>query len=510
MNPIPRKVVIIGAGIAGLCAAVHARKCGYAVTVLEQHERPGGLATSWQRGTYTFEACLHWLLGSNLHDPMHALWREVFDIDRLHFVYPEEWMRVESEEGNSLSIYSNLERLGAELLRHAPQDEAQIRQFMHAVRSLSHCPLPSLSSAWQDRLTTGLQLLRHMPLLQNLSHITSEDYGKRFNDSLLRGFFGEGENAQLAVVALVFALAWVSNRNAGYPIGGSHAVIGPIAQNLQQLGGVLRTGSSVKQILVEDDTAVGVQLDDGERIDADWVVSAADGHTTVYNMLDGRYVGPRMAHVYRTYKPFPSFLQVSLGVARDLSQQCGYVMRLLNKPFTLDPQTVLHQIAFRLFHYDPTFAPAGKTAVTCTLPTRNVGYWSWLSEHDPQGYEAEKQRVANSVIAIFDERTPCVRDAIEVVDVSTPATVVHCTRNWQGSMEGWLLTPQTGVRPLPPALPGLRRILMIGQWVMPGGGLPSGLITARRAVRRMCRQDGIAFVPDERDKSSNAADGFPA
>jgi hypothetical protein len=46
-------------------------------------------------------------------------------------------MRVESEDGNSLSIYSNLERLEAELLQHAPQDEAQIRQFMHAVRSLS-------------------------------------------------------------------------------------------------------------------------------------------------------------------------------------------------------------------------------------------------------------------------------------------------------------------------------------------------------------------------------------
>ncbi|WP_429360872.1 hypothetical protein [Paraburkholderia sp. MM5496-R1] len=185
-------------------------------------------------------------------------------------------------------------------------------------------------------------------------------------------------------------------------------------------------------------------------------------------------------------------------------------MRLLDKPFTLDPQTVLHQIAFRLFHYDPTFAPAGKTAVTCTLPTRNVGYWSRLSEHDPQGYEAQKQRVANTVIAILDKSTPGVREAIEVLDVSTPATVVRCTRNWQGSMEDWLLTPQTGVRPLPPTLPGLRRFLMIGQWVMPGGGLPSGLITARRAVRRMCRMDGIAFVLDEHEKSPNAAGGFPA
>ncbi|ACC75323.1 FAD dependent oxidoreductase (plasmid) [Paraburkholderia phymatum STM815] len=509
MNPAPRKVVIIGAGMAGMCAAIYARKCGYPVTVLEQHERPGGLATSWQRGAYTFEACLHWLLGSNQHDPMHALWREVFDIDRLHFVYPEEWIRVESEDSERLSIYSDLERLEAELLRHAPQDEVQIRQFLHAVRSLCHCPLPALGGTWQHRFATGLPLLRHAPLLKRLSHITSEAYGKRFSDPLLRGFFGDGENAQLAVLALVFALAWNANGNAGYPVGGSQAVTGSIAQNLQEIGGVLRTGASVRQILVADDTAVGVLLDDGEHIDADWVISAADGHTTIFGLLDGRYVGPRMAHLYRTYEPFPSFLQVSLGVARDLSQQCGFVMRLLDLPLIVDPQTTVRQIAFRLFHYDPTLAPVGKTAVTCTLPTRNVEYWSWLSEHDPQAYEAEKRRVADSVIALFDAWIPGVRDAIEVVDVSTPATVIRCTRNWRGSMEGWLITPQTGVRPLPPTLPGLRRFLMIGQWVMPGGGLPSGLITARRAVRRMCRQDGIAFAPDEHEKTTNAAGGLP-
>jgi hypothetical protein len=45
---------------------------------------------------------------------------------------------------------------------------------------------------------------------------------------------------------------------------------------------------------------------------------------------------------------------------------------------------------------------------------------------------------------------------------------------------------------------------------MPGGGLPSGLISAQRAVRRMCRQDGVTFVPDEHEKSPNAAGGFPA
>ena len=47
-----RKIVVIGGGIAGLCTAVYARKCGYDIEVLEQHDNAGGLATSWQRGDY--------------------------------------------------------------------------------------------------------------------------------------------------------------------------------------------------------------------------------------------------------------------------------------------------------------------------------------------------------------------------------------------------------------------------------------------------------------------------
>jgi len=70
-----RRLLVIGGGIAGLCAAVYARRCGYDVELLEQHDSPGGLATSWTRGPYTFETCLHWLLGSSQASPMHGQWR---------------------------------------------------------------------------------------------------------------------------------------------------------------------------------------------------------------------------------------------------------------------------------------------------------------------------------------------------------------------------------------------------------------------------------------------------
>jgi phytoene dehydrogenase-like protein len=51
-----------------------------------------------------------------------------------------------------------------------------------------------------------------------------------------------------------------------------------------------------------------------------------------------------------------------------------------------------------------------------------------------------------------------------------------------------------GFRPLRNTLPGLRRFMMVGQWVMPGGGLPSGMMTARPAIQAICKKDGVPFV----------------
>src|ERR1700756_5410656 len=120
------KVIIIGAGIAGLCAGVYARKCGYDTVVLEMHSSAGGLATSWKKGDYTFETCLHWLLGSNPTRPMYSRWGEGFDIGKLRFIQPEEYVRVQDEHNGSLSIYADVDRLQQELLAKAPEDAAEI------------------------------------------------------------------------------------------------------------------------------------------------------------------------------------------------------------------------------------------------------------------------------------------------------------------------------------------------------------------------------------------------
>lgn len=488
------KVIVIGAGIAGLCTAVLARRCGYDVEVIEQHGAAGGLATSWRRDGYTFETCLHWLVGCNPDGPLHAQWQQIFDIDKLTFVHPEEFVRLESEHGESLKIYSNVDRLEAELLRHAPEDAAEIRRFTAAVRRFAKFPMLDPSEPWPRKGLSLLRLLPFLPLLRQWSKLSSEAYGRRFKHKLLRDFFGPGETGRLSVIAVVMALGWMSERNAAYVVGGSQAIIRPILARLVALGVRLRLDSKVDKILVQDDTATGVRLSNGETIRADWVISAADGHATIYDMLGGRYADAATQDSYRTMKPFPSYVQVSLGVARDLSAQAGYVTRVLDTPFMLDPETRLGQLHFRFFHFDPTFAAPGKTAVTCFLPTYNFAFWTDLQRNDPAHYQVEKHRVAEAVLACLERMAPGVREAVEVIDVSTPATVIRFTGNWQGSMEGWLLRPGQGFGSLPNTLPRLRRFLMAGHWVMPGGGLPSGVMSARLAVRALCKQDHIPFV----------------
>ncbi len=489
-----KRIAIIGGGIAGLCAAVYARKCGYAADVYEMGHMAGGLATSWRRGPYTFENCLHWLLGSNPRRNMYARWQEVFDIGKLQFVDQEEYARVETEDGRSLVLYTDVERLEEELLQHAPQDAAEIRNLAFAVRRLAKIPVPD-----PDEPLTLLRTLPALPLIRRMSRMSIEEYGRRFTHPLLRKLFGEGQLAQLSAIAFLFSLAWMSDRNAGYAIGGSQAIIRGIVENLRKLGGNLRLGARVEKIVVENDTATGVQLAGGETMPADWVISAADGHATIYGMLGGKYADQAIEQAFHTLKPFPSYVQVSLGVARDLSEQPAIVTVLLDTPIALEPAleagTELSEASFRFFHFDPTFAPAGRTAVICFLPTQNFEYWTELEKRDPASYLAEKHRVAEVVIEILERRLPGIREAIEVRDVSTPATVIRYTGNWKGSMEGWLLTPESGLRGVPRELAGLRRFMMIGQWVMPGGGLPSGLITARSAIRAICKEDRVPFPP---------------
>jgi phytoene dehydrogenase-like protein len=79
-------------------------------------------------------------------------------------------------------------------------------------------------------------------------------------------------------------------------------------------------------------------------------------------------------------------------------------------------------------------------------------------------------------------------------DVATPVTFQRYTGNWQGSFEGWIMTPETMFLRMSKTLPGLNNFYMVGQWVQPGGGLPPAAYSGRNLIQILCKQDRRKFI----------------
>jgi len=153
------------------------------------------------------------------------------------------------------------------------------------------------------------------------------------------------------------------------------------------------------------------------------------------------------------------------------------------------------RLPVHIYKQDPTMAPEGKTAMTIMLGS-DYEYWKKLAE-DRNIYVQKKNEIAALIISLLEQRFPGISDQVEVTDVATPLTLERYTGNWKGSFEGWLITPDnahTMTKPMLQTVPGLKNFYMCGQWVEPGGGLPTSIMSARRLMKKICREDGRRFT----------------
>ncbi len=495
-----KSIIIIGAGITGLAAGCYGRMNGFKTTIFELHSLPGGLCTAWKRKGFTFDGCIHWLVGSNPKSSMNIYWRELGALRERQIYNSPEYVRVEGAE-KTFIVYTNLEQLEQHMLKLAPADAVAIHDFCETTRKFARfanaLPAPGSLPALAQ---IGTLLLEGLPMLARLrtyARLSIQEYAKRFSDPFLRqAFISLFDMPDFPMTGVFMTLAWMHNQDAGYPIGGSLAFAQSVEKRYLELGGELHYNSRVEKILVEDGRAVGVRLSDGSEQRADYVVSAADGHATIFNMLDGKYVTDEIRNNYATLPIFPPVIQVSLGVDMDTSHLPGSVSFTLPEPIVIAGKE-RRSLGFRNFFFDPSMAPPGKTAITLIIDS-NYDYWKAMAE-DSERYEAEKKQVAITVIEAMSQRIPGLAEHIEVVDVATPLTYERYTNNWKGSMEGWLLTTKTmkfltGGQGMSKTLPGLENFYMAGQWVEPGGGIPTAAMSARRSIETICKREKRRFL----------------
>ena len=495
-----RSVVIVGGGIAGLAAGCYARMNGYRANILEMHKIPGGLCTAWKREGYTFDISMHMLIGSK-SGPAHQMWRELGAVQGRQFHYHQELMRVESGSAR-LSYRPDPVDLERQMLAISPADEKPIRAFTRLLCGpgmMNAMPLQAPEVMGRlDRARAMLSVLPVVPALLRCGDRTLQEFAEGFRSPFLR------KAVRVAIDSpgwpmLQYPLVAVAGFNqvateCGVPIGGSQAVVLAIAERFRRLGGELRCRARVDDILVESDRAAGVRLEDGSEIRADVVIWAADGHKAIFELLGARYVDATVRAMYERWIPVRPLIHVALGVARDMSKEPPRLTMELERPILVAGEarkwlSVLHH------SFDPTMAPAGKAAVEVWYPTRH-DYWATLSARRSE-YEAEKKRIADVTIAELDRRWPGFAAAVEVVDVPTPATYVRYTGNWQGSPDGWYITPENMRSPALRRLPGLSDFYMAGQWTAPFTGTVIAALSGRHVIQILCARDGVDFRATE-------------
>lgn len=489
-------IIIIGGGITGLAAGVYGQMNGYKTSIFEMHNLPGGLCTSWQRKGYTFDGCIHWLVGTNPKSGSHVLWEELGALRNVDIVNHDAFITVENTDGRVFHMYADVDRLEKHMIELAPVDKAVIKEFCSAVRRLGSFDMPvEDNKGIFTRLKSLFSMLPMGLIYLKFGKTDVNTFAARFKDPFMRTIWSSMfDLPDFPMIGLITTMAWQNKKDAGYPIGGSLPFSKSIEKRYKDLGGEIHYNARVEQILVENDRAVGIRLTNRQEFRAGRVISAADGFATINHMLGGKYHDPELDIYYKKSEIFEPLVMVSLGVNQDMSDQPHVKVKILDKPITIAGEDRKF-VQVKHYSYDPTLAPKGKNVVMAMFST-TYDYWKKLAE-DPERYDAEKKQAALSVISTIDSYLPGFEKNVEVVDVATPLTTERYTGNWQGSFEGWRLTTENMSKVfsggLPHTLQGLDNFFMAGQWVEPGGGLPTAGVSGRNIIKRICKEDGKAF-----------------
>jgi len=499
-NNSENSIIIIGAGFAGLAAGIYAQMNGYKTRIFEMHDKPGGLCTSWNRKGYTIDACIHWLVGSSPGNFMNDLWKEAGVAQGREFIYMDEYMHFESPDGRVLTFYTDIDRLEQHLLEFAPDDKKQIGEFIKGARTCLVFDQPSINSSIIKKslykINLGLKFALVGKQFQKWMKTTGKEFADGFKDPFLKSTFSEIWMPEFSILFLFFTFAYLHRKNAGYPLGGSMPMSLAMEKRYKDLGGEIIYDKRVEEIITANGKASGIRLSDGTGYQSNIIISAADGYTTIFKMLGGQYTDDKIRDMYDKWTLFPPLIFIGLGVRRkfeDIPRSVSGFSFPLDKPVQIADKT-LERLSVHLYHHDKSLSPEECTALTVMFET-DYDYWKQLFT-DKKAYKQKKLEIEEAVIGLLEQRFPGISSQVEMVDVATPMTFERYTGNWKASFEGWLITPEnsnTIMKPMSQSLPGLKNFYMCGQWVEPGGGLPTSIMSARRLLKTICREDGKKF-----------------
>jgi phytoene dehydrogenase-like protein len=280
--------IIIGSGAGGLSAALCLARAGKKVLVIEQHYVPGGWCHSFYRNGHRFSPGVHYIGGLDKGDSTHRLYEGLGIANDLVFfrmnaaAYEHCWIGDER-----IDMPANIDKLYDALAARFPAEKKGLKKYLDLVKNVSReIHLIGKMNGFWDNITIpyrtrhlgkyGLFSLKRVvswfikdPLLQKVINIQCGDHGLPpgkasfpFHCALMDHYFNGGF----------------------YPMGGGAAIVKAMTNAIKKNGGEVRTGISVKRILLGGEKknifANGIELESGEMITAQHIISNADPANT--------------------------------------------------------------------------------------------------------------------------------------------------------------------------------------------------------------------------------------
>ncbi len=381
MNRVNRKVVVIGAGPGGLTAAMLLAHQGCEVNVFEKQSYIGGRNSPLHIGDYTFDRGPTFLnMPQVLEEVFQETKRNVHDYLKL---IPIDPMYRLVFEGVEFDAHRVREQMIAEIKRCFPGDEGGYDRFMEqeAVKLRALSPiLQNKHDSWFDYLRPDvLRALPHLSLGKSLYECLSN----YFTDERLKlAFTFQAKYLGMSPWECPGAftiLSYIEHAFGIYhPIGGVHRICEAMATVVEECGGHVHTDLGVKKIITQGKQVTGVELENGEIVEADEVVINADFAHAMTHLLEPdtvrAYSLPKLARKQFSCSTFMLYLGVdkqydlphhSILFSHDYKENVEDITK--RGVLSQDPSIYVHNPVVT----DASLAPVGCSAIYILAPVAN-------------------------------------------------------------------------------------------------------------------------------------------
>jgi prolycopene isomerase len=507
-------VVVIGGGLGGLSAAAHLARRGFPVTLVEQHFKPGGYATSFERanGKFVFDVSLH--ATGSAQGSLRPVLEGAGVAGKVETIELPDLCRIITPDHDLTWPQRDPEAIVAQLVQLFPQESDGIRGFFdYMLGILDEAMKPFDRDSWWDRLTFPLTH-RKMWGIRNktLADVLDEDVHDASVRSILSTFWGYYGLPPSRLSGFYYCIATAAYMRFGghYIKQRSQDLSDALLESIRENGGQVLLGTEATGITLKDGAVTGVALREGSELDAKAVISNASVPATMQMLAEASARGdyPEEAADYlerlATYRPALSTFIVWLGLNQEIRGEIeGYEIfvdqgndpeQAYQAALACDPTGNSLGVTV----YDNAFEGYSQPGTSTVAVLMLSGYEPWRRfEADyfagrKDEYRREKDRIAQALIERAEQLViPGLTSMIEVMEAATPLTNVRYTRNPEGSIYGYEQSLANSFMTRLAITTPFKGLYLASAWSNPGGGYEPCLGSGVSAVTALMRDWGV-------------------